>query len=77
MIIETWIAAILFITIGVMGIILGLCFLSEQNDHKKTREELGWAKDEIADLKRYISVQKAKNIVNVTNDFYNESRKKK
>ncbi len=77
MIIETWVAAILFIAIGVMGIILGLCLLSEQNDHKKTREELGWAKEEIAELKRYISVQRAKNVVNVANDFYNESGKKK
>ena len=77
MIIETWIAAILFIAIGVIGIILGLCLISEQNIHAKTREQLDLAREEIADLRRYISVQRAKNVVNVANDFYNESGKKK
>ena len=77
MIISTWIVAVLILSMGVAGIGISLCLLSEQQKHDKTREKLDSAREEIAELKRYISVQKAKNIVNVTNDFYNESGKKK
>ena len=76
MIIETWIAAILIVAICVMGMISGLCLLGEQQRHKATRDELDWAKEEIANLRKYIAVQKAKNVVNVANDFYNEGKKK-
>jgi hypothetical protein len=76
MIIETWVAALITVCIAVMCIAVCVCLLAEQKGHRETRQELDWAREEIADLKRYISVQKAKNIVNVANDFYNEGKKK-
>ena len=33
-------------------------------------------REENAELKKYIAVQKTKNIINVANDFYNEGKKK-
>lgn len=76
MILETWIAALITVCIAVMGIAVCVCLMAEQKRHDETREELDLAREEIAMLQRYISMQKAKNIVNVANDFYNEGGKK-
>ena len=76
MIIEPWIAALITVSIAVICIAVCVCLFEERQSHDRTRKELDSAREELADLKRYISVQKAKNIVNVANEFYNEGKKK-
>ena len=76
MVIETWIAAIILCGISVMGIIAIFNAMVESQRREDAYKELMTAKQEIAELKHYISVQRTKAIIGVANDFYNEGEKK-
>lgn len=68
MLIETWVLAIIMLLLGFIGFFSLLTALDLQ-------KRLELEKEENAELKRYITVQKNKNIIGVANDFYNEESK--
>lgn len=68
MLIEAWVLAIIMLLLGLVGLISLLTALDLQ-------QRLELEKEENAELKRYIAVQKTKNIIGVANDFYNEESK--
>lgn len=76
MLIETWIAAVIMCGISIMGIASILYALAESQRREDAYTELTKVREENAELRHYIAVQKTKSILGVANDFYNEGEKK-
>lgn len=76
MIIESWVAVLLMCGIALVGVIASFAALVESQRLEDTYKELMEVKQENAELKHYIAVQRTKSILGVANDFYNEGKKK-
>ena len=76
MLIETWVALMLLIMLCAIGFIALVGWINDGKRLEDCRRENNMLREENAELKKYIAVQKTKNIINVANDFYNEGKKK-
>lgn len=76
MLIESWVIAIFFLLVCGIAFMALVGWINEGKRLEDCRNENNSLREENAELKRYIAVQKTKNIINVANDFYNEGKKK-
>jgi signal transduction histidine kinase len=76
MIIESWIAAIIMIALALIGIVALFMSIVEGQRLEDANHQIKRLEHENGELKRYIAVQRTKNIIGVANDFNNEGKKK-
>lgn len=74
MIIETWVAALIFVFMGAIGLLAianGMCLEDKLDEANKENARL---QEEIGDLKVIIEKHKREEIVRLANDYFNEGK---
>ena len=74
MLIETWVAALIFVFMGAIGLLAianGMCLEDKLDEANK---EIARLQEEIGDLKVIIEKHRREEIVRLANDYFNEGK---